>query len=225
MIMNKQIENALKASIQEYTQINQQKADVFASRVFQAFAAELPYLEKVSLLDKTFDDFIHFDDLREPYFDLLLINFFTNDVQRLEADYLESPEWERIEDETIERGTELLNLLLYIRECKDEEIEPELEDFLKEFLLVEEDEFQDEHRIYEPFISNQILVDSNYSEISRVASGLEADSELEELFFPMMSFFSEPEPTEGQFDDFIQQSKNKSFDAAIYALIVAFNQS
>lgn len=223
--MNKQIKSALKASIQEYTQINKQKSDVFSSRIFEAFDAELPYLEKVALLDRTFDDFIHFDDLREPYFDLLLINFFTNDVQRLEADYLESPEWEQIEDETIERGTELLNLLLYIRESKDEEIEVELEDFLKEFLLVEEDEFQDEHRIYEPFISNQILVDSNYSEIIRVASGLDADSELADLFYPMMSFFAEPEPTESQFDDFIKQSKNKSFDAALYALIVAFNQS
>lgn len=223
--MNEQIKNALKASIQEYTQINKQKSDVFSSRIFDAFEADLPYMEKVGLLDRAFDDFIHFDDLREPYFDLLLINFFTNDVQRLEADYLESPEWERIEDETIDRGTELLNLLLYLRECRDEEIDPDLDDFLKEFLLVEEDEFQDEHRIYEPFIVNQILVDSNYSEIARVASGLEADSELEDLFYPIMSFFAEPEPTEGQFDDYVAISKNKSFDAAIYALILAFNQS
>lgn len=223
--MNEQIKNALKASIQEYTQVNTQKADVFSSRIFEAFDADLPYMEKVSLLDRTFDDFIHFDDLREPYFDLLLINFFTNDVERLEANYLESPEWEEIEDETIDRGTELLNLLLYLRECRDEEIEPDLEDFLKEFLLVEEDEFQDEHRIYEPFIVNQILVDSSYSEIARVASGLDPESELEDLFYPMMSFFSEPEPTESQFDDFVQTSKNKSFDAAIYALIIAFNQS
>src|SRR5690606_8805438 len=108
--MNEQIKKALKASIQEYTLINNQKADVFSSRIIEAFEAELPYLDKVSMLDRTFDDFIHFDDLREPYFDLLLINFFTKDVERLEADYLDSPEWERIEDETIDRGTELLNL-------------------------------------------------------------------------------------------------------------------
>src|SRR5690606_39100221 len=147
--MNEQVKRALKASIQEYTQVNNQKSDVFSSRVFDAFDAELPYLEKVGLLDRVFDDFVHFDDLREPYFDLLLINFFTKDVERLEADYLESAEWERIEDETIDRGTELLNLLLYLRECQDEKIEPDLDDFLKEFLLVEEDEFQDGHRIYE----------------------------------------------------------------------------
>lgn len=223
--MNEQIKNALKASIQEYTAINKQKADVFSSRITETFEADLPYMEKVGLLDKTFDDFIHFDDLREPYFDLLLINFFTNDVQRLEADYLESPEWERIEDETIDRGTELLNLLLYLRECRDEKIAAELDDFLKEFLLVEEDEFQDEHRIYEPFIANQILVESNYSEIARIASDLDPDSELGDLFYAMMSFFAEPEPTEGQFEEYVSISRNQSFDAAIYALIVAFNQS
>ena len=87
-------------------------------------------------------------------------------------------------------------MLLYLRECKDESIEADLDDFLKEFLLVEEDEFQDEYRIYEPFIANQILVDSTYGEIAKVAGGLDPDQEVAELFYPVMSFFSEPEPTE-----------------------------
>lgn len=223
--MDLQIEKALKASLHEYTSANNQASDVFSRRVFEAFNVDKPYLEKVALLDKVFDDFIHFDDLRELYFDLLLINFFTVDVNRLESDYLESEEWERIEDQTIDRGTELLNVLLYLRECKDENITPDLDDFLKEFLLVEEDEFQDEHRIYEPFIANQILVDSNYEEIAKVAEKLDAGQELAELFYPVMSYFSEPEPTEEQFENFVQKSKNKSFDAAVYALTIAYNQS
>jgi len=223
--MNLQIEKALKASLHEYTLANNQKSDVFERRIFDAFNTDKPFIEKVELLDGVFDDFIHFDDLREVFFDLLLINFFTVDVEKLEADYLESEEWERIEDQTIDRGTELLNVLLYIRECKDEKIEPELDDFLKEFLLVEEDEFQDEHRIYEPFIENQILVESNFEEIEKIAVKLDPDHELAELFYPIMSFFSEPEPTEEQFENFIKVSKNKSFDSAIYALIVAYNHS
>jgi len=223
--MNLQIEKALKASLHEYTLANNQKSDVFERRVFDAFNTDKPFIEKVELLDGIFDDFIHFDDLREVFFDLLLINFFTVDVEKLEADYLESEEWERIEDQTIDRGTELLNVLLYLRECKDEKIDPELDDFLKEFLLVEEDEFQDEHRIYEPFIENQILVESDFEEIEKVAVKLDPDHELADLFYPVMSFFSEPEPTEEQFENFVKASKNKSFDTAIYALIVAYNQS
>lgn len=223
--MNPQIEQALKASIHEYSLVNKQKSDVFSKRILEAFKVDKPYLEKVEYLDRVFDDFIHFDDLREIFFDLLLINFFTVDAEKLEADYLESQEWERIEDQTIDRGTELLNVLLYLRECKDEKITPELEDFLKEFLLVEEDEFQDEYRIYEPFIENQILVDADFKEIASVATKLDPDQEVSDLFYPIMSFFSEPEPTEQQFDDYVNSSKNKSFDAAILALIVAYNQS
>lgn len=223
--MNPQIEQALKASIHEYSLANNQKSDVFSRRILEAFKIDKPYLEKVEYLDRVFDDFIHFDDLREIFFDLLLINFFTVDAEKLEADYLESPEWERIEDQTIDRGTELLNVLLYLRECKDEKISPELDDFLKEFLLVEEDEFQDEYRIYEPFIENQILVDSDFEGIATVAGKLDPDQEVADLFYPVMCFFSEPEPTEQQFDNYVKSSKNKSFDAAVLALIVAYNQS
>lgn len=223
--MNPQIEKALKASIQEYAVSSKQKSDVFGRRVAEAFKADRPYLEKVDLLDRVFDDFIHFDDLREVYFDLLLINFFAVDVAKLESDYLESAEWEDIENRTIDRGTELLNVLLYLRECKDEKIDADLDDFLKEFLLVEEDEFQDEHRIYEPFIANQILTDSTYDEIAKVAAKLDPDQEVADLFYPVMSFFSEPEPTEAQFEEYVRLSKNKAFDAAIYALILAYNQS
>ena len=44
----------------------------------------------------------------------LLINFLNEDIRKLEEDYLDSPEWEKIEESTIDRGTELLNLLLYL---------------------------------------------------------------------------------------------------------------
>src|SRR5258708_20859260 len=120
---------------------------------------------------------------------MLMINFFSADVKKLEDDYLETQEWEEIEEQTLERGTELLNLLLYLNECEDEDIEPELEDYLKEFLLVDEDEFQDEHRIYEPVIENQILMEIPLAEISPVAIALPEDSEIQEIFDPMMSFF------------------------------------
>ena len=45
--------------------------------------------------------------LREIFFDLLLINFFSADVKKLEEDYLDTPEWEEIEEQTLDRGTEV----------------------------------------------------------------------------------------------------------------------
>lgn len=223
--MDKQIKKALHASIHEYGLASNQPIEAFQERIESAFEADRSYLEKVDLLDEAFDDYPHFEELREIYFDLLLMNFFAIDIEKLDNDYLESAEWEGIEEQTLERGTELLNLLLYLRECADEGISPDLTDYLKEFLLVDEDEFQDEHRIYESMIENQALVESNYKEIARIAKTIEADSEIGELFYPMMSFFNENEPTESQFLEYIEYSQNTPMDAAIFDLLIAFNQN
>lgn len=222
--MDKQIEKALSASLQEFGLASKVSIEAFKEKIENAFNADEVYLKKVDLLDSIFDDYSDFEELREVYFDLLLMNFFSVDISKLEGDYLESPEWENIEDQTLERGTELLNLLLYLRECADEEITPQLEDYLKEFLLVDEDEFQDEHRIYEPMIENQALVDSDYAEIARIAQTIDIESEIVEIFYPVLSFFNENEPTESQFKEFGEKSNNKAFEVAIFALIIAFNQ-
>jgi hypothetical protein len=156
------------------------------------------------------------------FFDLLLVNFFSADVKKLEEDYLDTPEWEAIEEETLDRGTELLNLLLYLNECEDEDIEPGLEDYLKEFLLVDEDEFQDEYRIYEPVIANQILMESPVAEIAKVAKTLPDDSELKELFYPIMGFFHNTEPTDDAKSSIAATAIEVEFDMAVLEILISF---
>ncbi|RZL34808.1 MAG: hypothetical protein EOO96_08560, partial [Pedobacter sp.] len=158
--MNSSVQQALIAALDQFAAANKIESLPIEERLVEVFSKDMNFLEKVAEFDEVFDEHPKFDELREVFFDLLMINFFTSDVNKLEEDYLESREWENIEEETIDRGTELLNLLLYINECHDEEIKPGLEDFLKEFLLVEEDEFQDEFHIYEDLISNQQLAES-----------------------------------------------------------------
>lgn len=223
--MDKRIEEALTASIQAFEKKIEKANSNFLPDLLATFESTENYIQKVDLLDQCFDDYPQYEDLREVTFDLLLMNFFAADVEKLEENYLESEEWEQIEEQTIDRGTELLNLLLYLRECTDDDIEPELDDFLKEFLLVDEDEFQDEYRIYEPMIANQILIDSDYQEIQKVGSKLDKEQELTELFYPMMSFFAEKEPSAEQFNNFLTYSSNPSFDAAVYAMAIAYNQN
>ena len=172
--------------------------------------------------DALFDQNPKLGPLREIFFDLLLINFFAEDVKKLEEDYLDSKEWEDIEEKTLDRGTELLNMLLYLKECEDEDITPDLSDYLNEFLLVDDDEFQDEHRIYEDVIANQILVESSYEEIAKVADKL-PDSEVKDLFYPMLSFFYEPAPV--SLNEYTQYSKQPEFDTALYALLISYNQT
>ncbi|PRD47507.1 hypothetical protein [Sphingobacterium haloxyli] len=222
--MDAKVKKAFHAGIRTYAQTEGIDAGTFETALQQAFDKEAPFIEKVQALDEAFDNHQRFEELREICFDLLMVNFFAADVKKLEEDYLDSPEWEAIEEETIDRGTELLNMFLYLQECEDEDIDPSLDDYLKEFLLVEEDEFQDEYAIYEKIIANQILVDSTFAEINKVASSLSPQDELKELFYPLVSFFNEPYPEEEQMVEYLDASVNKPLDGAIYQIIVNFNK-
>ena len=221
--MNTYIAQAIEATIHSYSAVEQIDGNTLLRQLAELFASDNAYLDKVALMDQAFDDHPRFEELREIMFDLLLMNFFAADVEKLEGDYLESEEWEDIENQTIDRGTELLNVLLYLRECADEQIEPQLDDYLKEFLLVDEDEFQDEHRIYEPVIAHQVLVDSAYEEIAKVARKLSPDQELAELFYPIMGFFYEQHPSAEDMKTYLRHSPNPSFDGAVYQLLIAYN--
>ena len=223
--MNSSVQQALVASLDQFAAANKIESLAIEERLVDVFSKDMNFLEKVEEFDEVFDEHPKFDELREVYFDLLMINFFTSDVNKLEEDYLESREWEKIEEDTIDRGTELLNLLLYINECHDEEIKPGLEDFLKEFLLVEEDEFQDEFHIYEDLISNQQLAESSVEDICSNADLLELSEEMEELFVPFMTFFLQPNTSESIQKDLLNFSNNKSFDVALYNLITTFNKN
>lgn len=221
--MDNHVKAALSASLEKFAQISGKEHAQLNEQLLEVFNKDLGFLEKVEEFDAVFDEFPAFDELREVYFDLLMINFFSTDVKKLEEDYLDSEEWADIEEQTIDRGTELLNVLLYINECQDEKIKPELGDFLKEFLLVEEDEFQDEFHIYENLISNQHLAESSIEEICKEAETIELGEELEDLFVPFMAFFYQPKMSESVITDLEKYSSNKEFDVAVYALIANFN--
>jgi len=221
--MDNHVKAALIASLDKFAAVSGNDSVKLQDSLIEVFSKDLGFLEKVGEFDAAFDEYPAFDALREVFFDLLMINFFANDVKKLEEDYLDSEEWADIEEDTIDRGTELLNLLLYINECHDEKIKPELDDFLKEFLLVEEDEFQDEFHIYEDLISNQQLVDSSVEDICSHAGMIDLGEEMEELFVPFMVFFHQPKTNEEVIAELETYSPNKEFDIAVYSLIAAFN--
>ncbi|WP_131536875.1 hypothetical protein [Pedobacter nototheniae] len=221
--MDNRVKKALSASINKYAEVSAITAGTFETELITAFELDAKFMDKVGAFDEVFDSNPKFEELREVYFDLLMVNFFSSDVQKLEDDYLESEEWANIEEETIDRGSEMLNLLLYIKECHDEDLDPELGDFLKEFLLVEDDEFQDEFEIYEELISNQQLAESSIEEICKTAPTLNISDEMQELFVPFMAFFLDVEGSAETTKELIQFSRNKSFDVATYTLITTIN--
>lgn len=221
-MIDPKVESAIEAALTAFSEYSSFNAEPFAEVIAGVFDSEEDFMSKVDMMDEVFDDYPQLEVLREVFFDLLLVNFFSADVKKLEEDYLDSPEWEAIEEETLDRGTELLNLLLYLNECEDEEIEPGLEDYLKEFLLVDEDEFQDEYRIYEPIISNQALMESPVSEIAKVANNLPEDSELKELFYSVMSFFHNTDPSDAETEAVAANAIDKEFDMAVFEILVSF---
>jgi hypothetical protein len=181
--------HALEALMQYQNSINAVANEDFEN----LFKSNEPFLDKVKTFDYLMKDHKELAEMEEFIFDLLMVHHLATHVQ--DEDYFDSKEWMDIEDKTIERGSELLNLLLYITECKDSDVPVSLEDFLYEFLLVDEDEFQDEHRIYEPLIEYQEVEDAITESIREIERNIPATSEIKQLFVPMVLFFQEAENT------------------------------
>ncbi len=222
-MIDPKIKKAIDAAFQYVQTVNPANAEPVKGQILAVFESELTFLQKVKGMDEVFNSNPKLEHLREIFFDLLLVNFFSADVKKLDEDYLDSPEWEKIEEETLDRGTEMLNVLLYLNECEDEDIDPELNDYLTEFLLVDEDEFQDEHRIYEPVIANQILMDSGIEEIGNVARNLPEDEEIKELFYPLMCFFYDTNSSEETQKAAAENAVEPEFDLPVLAIMLNFN--
>ncbi|MES2560072.1 MAG: hypothetical protein V4590_10050 [Bacteroidota bacterium] len=180
---------ALEALLQHHEGVSKTAFSSFEN----LFTNSDDFLTKVKAFDQLIDEHHILHDVAEYMFDLLMVHHLESNQQ--DEDYFDTKEWLDIEDKTIERGTELLNLLLYISESKETESEISLEDFLHEFLLVDEDEFQDEHRIYEPLIEHQEVGDAEMESIRAIEQGILPSSEIKELFVPIVLFFQYADST------------------------------
>lgn len=151
--------------------------------------------EFVNAVDALVDAHPEIEDLREFLIDLAILQVITGGGEQ-GTDFLESEEFQQLEDQTEDRGTELLNLLVYLKDCVENEAKPSLNDFLTEFLLVEEDEYQDEFFIYEPVIRHADLLKGNVEAI--IGTGNQQKEDMVELFTPMMLFFKKKEDQPGK---------------------------
>jgi hypothetical protein len=163
-----------------------------------------------------------FEDLREYLIDLCVIQLLTElEEDDEEEDAFDSPEWIEIEEATADRGTELLNVLIYTKDCKISEADPDLEDFLYEFLLADEEDFQDELAIYEPFVKNLDLIEAPLKTLV-LAGNNQRDNELRELFTPMMLFFRDEEAVPGKLTlALLENSALPELHCALYRLLCA----
>lgn len=173
-------------------------------------------VEFIDKVDAFVDTYKTLESIREFILDLAILQIL--DSTKDDPDFLESQAWEDVEDKTEDRGTELLNLLVYLRDCTENQVAPELGDFLFEFLLVEEGEHQDEYVIYEPIIRQRELVDGKVEAIVKL--GNEQKDDMEELFTPMMVLFMKGEKTPGKMTFSIMEGSNLAdIHCGIYRLL------
>lgn len=196
---------ALEALLQHHEGVSKEAFSNFET----LFENNDDFLQKVKSFDQLIDQHHVLQDIEEYMFDLLMVHHLEN--HNKDEDYFDTKEWLDIEDKTIERGTELLNLFLYISESKETEAEISLEDFLHEFLLVDEDEFQDEHRIYEPLIEYQEMGEAEMESIREVETNIPPSSEIKDLFVPIVLFF--------------QYADSSSIEQAVYTKLQPIERS
>ena len=173
-------------------------------------------IEFINKVDAFVDRYKIFEPIREFLIDLALLQVLDHGSE--DPDFLESRGWLEVEDATEDRGTELLNLLVYLRDSVENEVTPDLGDFLFEFLLVDEDEHQDEYFIYEPIIRYREMVEGKVEEIVKV--GNEQKEDMEELFTPLMVFFTRAEKEPGRMTQAILNGSNiADVHGGIYRLL------
>jgi hypothetical protein len=184
------------------------------------FNEETEFINRSTQLDSWTEQHPDQAELADILFDLLMVQFLSAELH--DEEYFDSPEWNEIENKTLDKGSEMLNLFLYLSEAKETEVEITMEDFLNEFLLVGEDEFQDEYRIYESLIVNEDLLDADLAGIRSIQKSVKEETGLQAYFVSLVLFF--------QFiEDGIELAEVAEvlspFESAILHGMIAFNEN
>ncbi len=184
------------------------------------FNEEAEFIDRNKQLDNWIDAHPDQAELADILFDLLMVQFLSAELH--DEEYFDSPEWNEIENKTLDKGSEMLNLFLYLSEAKETEVDITMEDFLNEFLLVGEDEFQDEYRIYESLIVNEDLLDADLAGIRAIQKSVKEETGLQAYFVSLVLFFQYAE-------DGIELAEVAEvlspFESAILHGMIAFNDN
>jgi len=202
--------------------VNTDRAEQLTFSLITLYNQVDDFLVKVRKQDELFETYDEFADLQEYCFDLLMINFFATDSRYLDEDFMESAEWLKIEEKTLDRGTELLNIFLYTYEAKEAEADISIEDFLNEFLLADDELYQDEYFIYEPVIVHQDLIEGSIDDILEVYSGINND-EIKDVFIPLILFFNDDTDLAKVTKSINKKVPNPALTIALLYALNAFN--
>lgn len=211
--------------IKDLTQLSKLSQNVLSEDIFaefdRFFQSETEFPKCFEDLDELIERYNGLIEIEEFLFDLLVLKLIRDDDSE-DEDFLVLEQWDEKEDALLDRGSELLNFLVYLKDCKETRQTPTLEDFLNDFLLIADDEFQDEFFIYEDFIKNQGLLDGDVKAIVKAGEKLE-DTDMQAIFIPIMMFFRNQEMRSAKnMLDLINLSPMPDIHVAIYHLCNKF---
>ncbi len=165
------------------------EAQIVETAVAALLVNKKPFLENSEAFIKIMEAHETFDRIHGIIYDIFCVNYL--EINDFDDDYWESEEWEAIEELTFDNGTELFNVITYLKECLETDVEPEMDDFLEEYLLIEDEDFQEEVEIYESLIKHREVEALSYEKIAKIAQELDDDDPIWYIFYPVMCFFYE----------------------------------
>lgn len=212
-----------EALLNAYYKIKKEETPkLLIEKLGEVFSSKDNFIKKIKALDSTISEFKIPDDIGELIFDILLYNFFSEDSQRLGESFFESKEWEQIEDVIIDRGTELMNILLYLQECKDSDIKFSIDDYLDEYLISEDDFDTEEHEVYEAVIKNRDEIVLGDLETMAEISKANTNSQLGDQLLPVLLFFETKNSLDKKQDLILKEGTNPAFQSAFLAVLSSF---
>lgn len=149
--------------------------------------------QRLKALDQLVASFGMLAPYKEYFFDLLYVAWLSVQQEEGNEDWMDTPEWQKMEDKLVERGTEMLSMLMYLQEVRDSGLKATLDDFIDGYLGDDELDFQDDLEVYEEVIANREWLDLTYVEMVRLAEEIEEETAIPELFTPLFCFFKSPE--------------------------------
>ncbi|MFN4082832.1 MAG: hypothetical protein ACK4K9_04310 [Bacteroidia bacterium] len=216
-----QTEQHLKAALQKLVFIycNGIGKPVVVNNIWQIISnTKVEFLERIKQLDEFTENNSFLDNINDLLFDLALVYHLSVEVN--DEDYFETKEWSKIEDKSIGRGSELLNMLLYIDEALSYEIEISLDDFLNEHLLVDDDDLRQDVDIYEPLIANPDIVDAEVDTIIELRKKLKDSYPLKQFIVPITLYFKHS----GEDDTPDYSDKIDLFENAVFECLLSFER-
>lgn len=197
-----QVKGKKPEDVQQFLEASLQKqqgetSEMEIQAAFASFAKLLAQtadlMSDIKSLDALVQQYPSLAEYKEYLFDLLYVAWLSKQEEAGQEDWMESPEWQRIEDKVAERGTEMLHMLMYLQEVRDSEMKATLDDFIEGYLTDDELEFQDDLEVYEELIANRDWLDLTYVEMVAKAEAMEEETAIPELFTPLFCFFKSPE--------------------------------